>query len=537
MFFDKTKLSFFLILFFTFSLIIVFSHMKLSLNNIFKSIIFSQEAFFNEEWESIKNRQFFKKNSLFYFSDLNLLVINFISLKPSSTFILQIFLKSSNNEFNRTYETSRIQRVTKVMSAEFNVLMLNLDSESVKFLSNNLNTNFSLKIIDNKLNSDIQNSINVKIKKFNNNSKKNSIICSKCLYNYSNKRSESLKWWIELNKRLGYQKISLCNYSIENSDIYTNLFKKYSNFVELTQLKFVPDLDQNENGPPKFIHNLNFTQRKFHIYFDLLAEFMINECYYNNLEKYKFITAVDADETIIPKSSRFPSQKSVFDFITNADKISYETIFEALNCKNESLQIENYLDKLSSKYSIAKGKSIYFLQGLLISYEKMERIFESVRNKLNKEGMKLPISVHLKFDNESEIMVDVDKTNFEYAKKLLEFDQKVLGPFWKKNEKYLGNFNFAKFYYLSGAHINFLYGKTIHNTDQSFRVQTHQSIWQIYSGKMRKKIDQTSVKLDDGFDSHFRSKFPSRIKKISFSEIHLDIFYLNCFLIPIFKSF
>ena len=532
---NTNRTIFFIIVFFMFCVIFFFVQKILPFNlSIIKNI--SKERYFNEEWESLKNRQFFKKASLFYFSDLNLLMINFISLNQESSFYVQVFLKSADNEFSKIYKTSQIKKIYRIASAEFKILMLNLDPESINFLNKNKNTTFSIKILDNHLESNIQNSISVKIKKFQSSSKKNLIICSKCLFNYSNKKSGSLKWWIELNKRLGYQKISLCNYSIENSDVYAKMFEKYSNFVEITQLKFIPDMNQDENGAPKFIQNFKFSERNFHVYFDLITEFILNECYYNNLDQYKFITVVDADETIIPKSSRFPTQKSVFEYIKNSNKISHGTFFDRLKCQNESLTIESYITKLSAKYPTARGRSVYFLQGLFMSYDKMEKIFESIRNVLNK-GEKLPISVKVKYDNESEIIVNVDQSNVDYAKKLLEFDKNIIGPFWKKNEKHLANFSFSRFYYLSGANTNFLYGKTIHDTDKSFRVQTHQSIWQIYSGKLRNTIDQTSVKIDDGIDGHFRSKISSRVQKISFNEIHLDIFYLNCFLIPILNSF
>ena len=53
-----------------------------------------------------------------------------------------------------------------------------------------------------------------------------------------------MEWWIQLNKKIGYNRISFCNHSIDAD--FNKMFEKYSNFLDISPLKCIPNL-QNKS--------------------------------------------------------------------------------------------------------------------------------------------------------------------------------------------------------------------------------------------------------------------------------------------------
>jgi len=48
-------------------------------------------------------------------------------------------------------------------------------------------------------------------------------------------------WWIEMNKRSGYDKIIMCNNSIPNTNEFNRILKKNKNFLHLNRLNCFPN--------------------------------------------------------------------------------------------------------------------------------------------------------------------------------------------------------------------------------------------------------------------------------------------------------
>ena len=44
-------------------------------------------------------------------------MINFISLNQETSFYVQVFLKSADNEFSKIYKTSQIEKIYRIASA------------------------------------------------------------------------------------------------------------------------------------------------------------------------------------------------------------------------------------------------------------------------------------------------------------------------------------------------------------------------------------------------------------------------------------
>ena len=107
-----------------------------------------------------------------------------------------------------------------------------------------------------------------------------------------------------MNKIHGYSKLVIYNNSIETNNEMNEYFNENKDFVEIIQFKCIPNF-VSDNRNQLFINNFydlesRHKNRKnnIHMHFEI---FTYNECYLQNMDKYKFITVNDQDETIIPK--------------------------------------------------------------------------------------------------------------------------------------------------------------------------------------------------------------------------------------------
>ena len=135
--------------------------------------------------------------------------------------------------------------------------------------------------------------------------KKHSIVCSKIYRFFHSENAKQFKWWIEMNKIHGYEKVVIYNNSIENSDGLNLMFEQYKDFVEVVQFKCIPNLIEIDKKNKSFLQSFEEI-RKLYKKYDLLYadhfEIMVqNECYLQNMDKYNFITANSYEETIIPQ--------------------------------------------------------------------------------------------------------------------------------------------------------------------------------------------------------------------------------------------
>ncbi len=258
----KKKL-FFLIIFFSFLLIII-SQNNLSrskINQIFKQIYFDsydmpeiEEISQCElEWQKLNQNVHFRKNLAFYYLDLN--KINMYlernkNIQYKYKLLIEIIWK---NNFYKNYITNVNSYslrtddlyVFEYIETDFNIKQLNI--------SLNLNEKFSFKVrvevIDNPSISTSK-PINLITKNFNtnnNNDKKHSVLCGKTYY-YENNHLNYYKWWLNINKINGYDKIVLFNNSYGNGNWsqFNDLFSKYKDLVQVVQFQCLPNfLDLN----------------------------------------------------------------------------------------------------------------------------------------------------------------------------------------------------------------------------------------------------------------------------------------------------
>jgi hypothetical protein len=86
-------------------------------------------------------------------------------------------------------------------------------------------------ILNNIKKTKTQDPIELKIKNFrkikNDPEIKYAMVCSKCFAFTDDSRAAHLKWWFEMNKQIGYSKVSFCNRSIPNTPAFNDIFYEY----------------------------------------------------------------------------------------------------------------------------------------------------------------------------------------------------------------------------------------------------------------------------------------------------------------------
>ena len=312
----------------------------------------------NEEWEQLTRFIFFKRSASYYFIDQSILRLFFVSLSgiEHNMYIQLKIIKSENNE-SATFRINKLNIKYELKTDVYDFCSINANYN----LSNNFNSFSNLnpnKLISMEVHLVDQNSglitqypIDIKIKYLKSNpkserKKKGYAICNKCFQIKDNDTDsyKTYEWWLELNKRMGYDRAILCNVSMPNTPEYNNVFNNYKDFIEIHELKYIPNLIHNFSSIRKINENgqsssyfRNYSELKDKVgnfsfkYSGVFQNLRINECYLDNVDKYEYIAVIDIDELFIPRNVF--SIKNYFDFIVNFnfDSCSLNNVANCLN--------------------------------------------------------------------------------------------------------------------------------------------------------------------------------------------------------------
>ncbi|RNA05336.1 hypothetical protein BpHYR1_028021, partial [Brachionus plicatilis] len=367
--------------------------------------------------------------------------------------------------------------------------------------------------------------------------------CSKCMYNTNLDDFDSVKWWIEMKKRIGFTKIGFCNNSIQNHQKYTDLFESYKDFVELDQFNCLPNF--YDNSKKYFMSYSEFSKLNnglaYHI-FDSVFIFFMNECYWNNIDKYKYVSVMDRDEIVFPRSLKLKKNSDIRDYIARSNDFTINTIFNDLECENEENSMQKYLDKLSVQIKRRGNSSFYFKNGVKFPNDLFEVMFDSIELYFNssprKRDQKHTIEVVDSEKSKGKFKITIsNEAEFNYTLKLLELNRNVIKPYFEsiKNKVNINKYN--SFYTISGSSVHWIFGKTIHNTNRSLATEIHFNTKQIDSSTLKIIQGRDVTAVDDNLAhlSHFKNSL--RMKSIPASQILPDLNYLNCYFRPAIKNF
>jgi hypothetical protein len=517
----------------------------------------------NFEWEQIDKFTFFKRSAAYYFLDKRMLRVFYITsannvpefeidvifqFKYRKSF--KITLKNANSKRHDQWDKYRSSSLNYDLSffQSFNtdINKLYLDKNLVKM---------SILIRDSKYEIiSTQTPIEVKIKYLRtqpDKKREGSMICSKCYY-YSDYLSfKHFEWWFELNKKIGYNKITFCNSTIPDTYEYRRLFDKYENSIYIYQMQFLPNLiDKNQlnDSYNEYLTSFFDLKRKDSFYKPLTRVFdniIFQECYLDNVDKYKYITIIDNDEAIVPRvNPRLVRHRDNYNLLKRLDYNKKYNLMKTVNelekkCwQNINLNDLNLVDTYVQEFKALNGymndKSIYYKMGIYLKDRIVEKIFKKMEYSLESEFREAFLINVIDFDDSSEYHKPnnysfkiSDQDEFNYAKALCKIYNYLIKNFQDKYkssiEKYSNRFN--RFFYIAGESTIKHFGKTIHSTDWSLQMIHHYPVDTTYY----------MVKYDTGHVSHFRDsyEFNPKFFPIPVKDLFVDLNYFYCFYKPI----
>jgi hypothetical protein len=516
----------------------------------------------NHVWEEMNSKIFFKRTSAFYIIERSFLRIYFIQKKEIEHELdFRIEIKLNEEEIHHIYlKKASIKHYSGFDSYSWNSLSYKIDL--LKLLKKDsyndiLNKNYKFHLYIVNSNNTLEETlypidVNLKyIRSRPGQQKEGSIVCSKCFW-LKQEDYKDLFWWIELHRQAGYKKVIFCNNSIPNTKEFNDLFERNKDFVELSQLNFIPNFINNPQNST--LHNyLNFYDQlspNFAIDSDIFNIMITNECFLNNTDKYLHVAVVDPDEIIIPIENRqVLTLKDNLVLISQLNLVSNSNIPTKLtnletSCSNDlNAKLEEYLNTINNKSS-----TFYFHMGFYLVDNQVRQIFEGIEAYYQEsKNLSQPHNITIidlipqsKSHNSYNFTFTIkNQDEINYALNLCKIYRNLIQVFEKSHERYLSKYSnrFHRFFYIGGLLSSFASGKSFHNTDVTFDLSVH------YPDPDKNYPDQAQlywVGYNQGHISHFRHNnefHKSSQTAISITELILDLNYLNCFYKPIVKKY
>jgi hypothetical protein len=553
------------------------------------NLTFDQKCKAFGEWENLGKHVFIKRTAVYYFKDANLVHLLLLSRSNKNLgyeLNLQIY-HESNTSFGFDVKLDKNDVYVKGIWA---ISEYNLNSVSAKFSLNSLAPSMTKKYIqglkmrlfvkDTVSNNKTDFPLDVKIKTLTSNyhTKRGAMICNKGVHLTKKDDFLSFRWWVELNKEIGYEKIYISNHSIENDASFHDLFRKNRDFIELATLRCIPNLQD-------FKEFANFTYLKKHsdlvyninnyavLKFELINVLILNECYLSHIDKFKYISVVDVDETVLPvKTSNFLTLDQISEYVATS-KGERNEIFENIKCDRydsslfveEKTVVESYMNELAVLAKIKKPVALHFQHGFQVTNSLAEKVIDSIEETLkmhqklaqvNSSSSNINYTVNVfdlhkeKDDNVSFVFTIQSEFDLKYAASLVKIFRVVVKPYINENkdifEKHIRGYD--RFFYVGGQASSFACGKTIHDTRSTFDTTIHyaENILDL-SNKSAPVIDYDKSKYwlrlnyissQNGHSSHFRRSYgylSEHYRRVPIREFQLDLNYLICYFIPILK--
>jgi hypothetical protein len=515
------------------------------------------------EWEMLLDRQIYiKRTAAFYFVDANIFRVHVLVKNDKSilnrTFSLELVI-NVNNQTVRTEianELVHIQVYDTVheYAALFIEASLSMDGE-LNYSKQKVDS-MSMIIVDKKTKTKTGRPLNVKIKNLlgDKTKKKGVMQCGKCLHMSKADDLSDMEWNIKLLKRMGYDKKHICDHMIEKDESFRRLFDEHKEFLEMDELKCIPNL-QNRASLLDQPYLKNYADLRVDNddnvpQFDVVNMLIENECYLNNIDKYRFIKVADTDELVFPRQIKgLSTLGSVRLYVSRIDYDQSDP-FLRVTC-DQDVKIESFLNKLDAGAKpVTTEISFNFKYGTHIFNSMVDELFKSLEIELANANTSSASSYRtIKLKQISFSINDAEE--LKYAASLLKLYKSYVKPLLDKSKIELtakvGHFD--RLFFVTGSASDRYYGKSIHNTRRSMDLHMH---WSNSVIEIDKNNATASIRYGNGFlgklelvsspdiahMSHFRKnrlRFDQMDSVIPFSSFHFDLNYLKCYMLPLLR--
>jgi GTPase SAR1 family protein len=329
------------------------------------------------------------------------------------------------------------------------------------------------------------------------------------------KNHVDLKWFVELNRQIGFDRVIISNSSVPNTKDFNEILVKNRDILEVVQYNYLPNF-LHPNSSQRFVNSLEdlvpkgveFTLN--HLNFVVPVDIMAyTECIFNNIDKARKIFIGDIDETFIP--SKLPKFDTKQQSIETLSKMNLKNEIEAIdfnknflkqeNCinslKSNETFLQSYLNSIYRNSNIPNENSIYIssllylkddlteeifkqMEFLLANLSTLENLSSNASFQVNSSSLatKFPQKIkifkkHVPTQTKNFVFYDAsydvncfitmnDEFELKYARSLLSLYKYVLKPFLKENAPYLQyeSERLSRFFYMD----TFGSGKSFLNT-------------------------------------------------------------------------
>ena len=497
---------------------------------------FRGKSYCDNEWEVLDDKFYFKKSAAFLFIDVKHTFIYFVARYPfSQKFNLKLMVYKKNGIENLTEINLK-----NVLSYKYTIydnygpyglyaLKAFYDVNELKSYGNinELTIKAFPFLTERKITS---NSIILKIKNFRgiDGLKKEAMICQKIAY-FNGNSYKDLEWWFTLNKKIGFDKIVLYNNSIANEKNFNDLFYKYKDFVEIRQMQCFPDVINNTNSYVRNIKDLTFGKiyvkgsRRVQNFYSVLV---YNECFLENIDKYKYISNIDSDELIIPRleDNFFPLKKNLR--LIDEEKNRKFTIKS--QCQKPILNtnpLVDYRKNLNTVVNLRDTTTIYFKNAHYLKRRVIMQIFKQFIEFYREFNFNIDkYSIYIK--NLNITFTISNKEEHDYSRYLHDIYKKYLIPLYEKMESIGIPESFNRFFFIANKNSASIMGKNIFSSKTALHLSAHGHFGRSFH-----------INYDYGHLSHFRDKIFFRNQIIPISDLYFDLNYLNCYFLKIYENY
>ena len=523
----------------------------------------------NPEWEQLNKDEFYRRSMAYYFVEKSLLRVYSLSRNPwhrdfdnrSAIFQIKLVIQQSNGE-RYLIKLNNVTCLYHDNRYEYDLASLNANLSLVEMLNEKFGLNLPLNnsvveslriklfVQDMVRNITTKHSMDVKTR-IQSKPKYGSMLCTYCYFYGESETFDNhimFLYWIELNKKFGYQKIGICNHSFPATKEYKELFEKHKDLVHMYQLKTCPNVNMQQklakDEKNEYYTSFNQVSSELTVPLEVL---MYNECYMDNIDKFKRVSINGADELIIPRSiEKISTDKSVVNLIANLDlrkvkdKKTLHTLLDLENsCKTTEPAIENYLNSLENKFKQPQPMNFHFGMGHYLRDFSIDIIMAAIETYFNSSVYKPSEKRHTfsvvdtSYENYTYTFVLNGDYEVNYIRNLAKVYRLLIGDFKREKKevisKHLNQFN--RFLFFAGNLTWHLCGKSIYNTEKVMAVSVH------YPDRFESEgITTFGWDQGVGLDSHFRHQYSLRVSNITFDELKIDLNYFYCYYRDVVKE-
>ena len=538
----------------------------------------------NPEWIQLNNITFFSRQGAYFLVNhmlLKLFVLVNSNNKTNYDFDVNLFVDFNNRTYNFTFvRRTHYYRMGIFHRSYYDYVTIEtrFDIESIMFTEYKVKISSPIKdqvklrigIFDKVNNITMRELLDVKIKQWKKREKDGSMICAGIHYGYGEANAkdnlERFKWWLEANKLFGHAKISIINNSIPNTKEYADLFEKYKDLVEISQLKYIPNFVippfTSTHTHHDYLGSFTALEGYYKSVYNTFKLMFYNECLLDNIDKYEYVFIYDTDELLIPRvmPSKFVSDAEIGKLVSSLDlnktndrETMNKQLASDVTCHAPSpsspqkTHVQSYMEYLKSMNK--KTGSYYFQMDLHLGDESIRKIIESFDDyfgsnqfleKQNKADYNHLITVKnessyygnfnycIKFENKQDLI---------YGRNLIKIYKLLVDSFKKKNLSITENskYNlFDRFLYMNGDLTKNQDGKSVHNTDVALEVNIH----------MPTRLYGTVLNVDPNYGhmSHFRLEtnirpsIPDTPLVMNVRDLKFNFNYFYCYYSKLLKS-